>query len=162
MKSIDIKGKKYVQVSERILFFNKKYPNGCIQTELVESVDPDRMIIKATVIPDIAEPNRKFTSYSQASFNDNTLVNKTSALENADTSAVGRALGMMGIGVLEAVASVDEMRKAGVSDYTPEDLSKVLEGKEGTKRTCDKCGAEMKWSETKQKWYCSKLCWKNS
>jgi hypothetical protein len=68
---------------------------------------------------------------------------------------------MMGIGVLEAVASVDEMRKAGVSDYTPKDLSKVLGGKEGTKRTCDKCGAEMKWSETKQKWYCSKLCWKN-
>ena len=41
------------------------------------------------------------------------MVNKTSAIENAETSAVGRALGLiMGIGVIESIASADEMNKA--------------------------------------------------
>ena len=40
------------------------------------------------------------------------MVNKTAALENASTSAVGRALGYMGIGVIESIASADEMAKA--------------------------------------------------
>jgi transcriptional regulator NrdR family protein len=40
------------------------------------------------------------------------MVNKTAALENAETSAVGRALAMMGIGVIESIASVDEINKA--------------------------------------------------
>ena len=31
-KAIDIKGKKYVLVSDRVLYFNENYPNGCIQT----------------------------------------------------------------------------------------------------------------------------------
>ena len=31
-KAIDIKGKKYVLVSDRVMYFNEKYPNGCIQT----------------------------------------------------------------------------------------------------------------------------------
>jgi len=40
-------------------------------------------------------------------------VNKTSALENAETSAVGRALGFLGIGIVEGLASADEVVKAG-------------------------------------------------
>ena len=39
-------------------------------------------------------------------------MNKTAALENCETSAVGRALGFMGIGVIESIASADEVNKA--------------------------------------------------
>jgi len=72
------------------------------------------VVIKAQIIPDIETPDRYFTGYSQAKWGEG-MVNKTSALENAETSAVGRALAMLGIGVIDSVASADEMTKAGVN-----------------------------------------------
>jgi len=108
-KAIDFKGKKYVLVSDRVLYFNETYQDGSITTELVSKPEDNFVVIKATV-----KPNEKqtFTAYSQASFSDtNSFVNKTSALENAETSAVGRALAFMGIGVIESIASIDEINK---------------------------------------------------
>ena len=90
-KAIDIKGKKYVLVSDRVQFFNKNYPNGSIITNLVSEPTSEMIIIQAIVRPE------------------------TAALENAETSAVGRALGFMGIGVIESIASADEMHKARVN-----------------------------------------------
>lgn len=110
-KAISIKGKKYVLVSDRVLFFNQEYPNGSIVTELVSDPTAEMVVIKATVTPDVDKPERKFTGYSQAVWGEG-MVNKTAALENAETSAVGRALGMMGIGVLDSIASADEVNKA--------------------------------------------------
>ena len=111
-KAIDIKGKKYVLVSDRVLAFNEMYPKGSIITELLtstESVDGIKMfIVKATVKP---EEGREFTGLAQEVVGEG-YINKTSALENAETSAVGRALAMMGIGVIDSIASVDEINKA--------------------------------------------------
>jgi len=104
-KAIDFKGKKYVLVSDRVLYFNETYPEGSITTELV--TNDEMVVIKATV-----KPNEKqtFTGYSQATWGEG-YINKTSALENAETSAVGRALAFMGIGVIESIASIDEINK---------------------------------------------------
>jgi hypothetical protein len=107
-KAINIKGKQYVLVSDRVIYFNEAYPEGSITTELVSTPDAQTVIIKATIRPDTL---RTFTGYSQATWGDG-YINKTSALENAETSAVGRALAFMGIGVLESIASVDEINKA--------------------------------------------------
>lgn len=109
-KAINIKGKQYVLVSDRVLFFNETFPAGSITTELVSQPTEKLVIIKATVKPD-TDSGRIFTAYSQATWGDG-YINKTSAIENAETSAVGRALGFMGIGVIESIASADEMRKA--------------------------------------------------
>jgi hypothetical protein len=109
-KAITIKGKEYVQVSDRILYFNEVYPKGMIETDLVSEPGDERVIIKATITPEVNVP-RQFTGYSQAVWGDG-YINKTSALENAETSAVGRALAMLGIGVIESVASSDEIQKA--------------------------------------------------
>jgi len=54
---------------------------------------------------------RQFNAFSQEVEGEG-FINKTSALENAETSAVGRALAMMGIGVIDSIASVDEITKA--------------------------------------------------
>lgn len=116
-KAIDIKGNQYVLVSDRILYFNEEYKNGAIKTALVSKANADMVVVKAQVIPNLENPDRYFTGYSQAKWGEG-MVNKTSALENAETSAVGRALAMMGIGVIDSVASVDEMQKAGVSTNT--------------------------------------------
>lgn len=94
-KAIQIKGKDYVLVSDRVLYFNEQYPNGAIITERIKD-NPEMEVIKATVIPDVKNPERKFTGYSQAIRGDG-YINKTSALENSETSAVGRALAFMGI-----------------------------------------------------------------
>lgn len=109
-KAIDIKGKKYVLVSDRIIYFNEEYLSGSITTELVTDPESDSVIVKATIRPN-PDVDRTFTGYSQAIKGDG-FINKTAALENAETSAVGRALAMMGIGVIDSVASVDEINKA--------------------------------------------------
>jgi len=123
-KAINIKGKEYVLVSDRVLYFNEMYPKGSIQTELISAVDSDFVVVKAKIFPD--DSDRFFTGYSQAKWGDG-YINKTSALENAETSAVGRALAMMGIGVIESIASVDEINKA-----TNQSKAKFADAKEIT------------------------------
>jgi len=109
-RAVRIKGKEYVLVKDRVLAFNEMYPHGRIETELVKS-DGDMFVVQAVVTPDVHQPERIFTGLSQAVVGQGE-VNKTAALENAETSAVGRALAFMGIGVIESVASADEMWKA--------------------------------------------------
>lgn len=172
-KAIQFKGKDYVEVKERVIYFNETYPNGCIQTLKLES--NDRVEFKAIVIPDSDKPLRFFTGHSQASFADTTsFVNKTSAMENAETSAVGRALAFMSIGVIDSVASLDEINKANnsrTSSYTTQTIKTPIKTKSDQldhnqlpfdgEEVCSKCNAPMATSKTKGTKYCSKLCWKN-
>ena len=106
MKKIQIKGKDYIEVNERVKQFHKDYPNGSITTELIEMTD--RFITKTTVIPDVKNPDRKFTGIAYEK-EDSTFINKTSALENCETSSCGRALGMLGIGIDTSIASYNEV-----------------------------------------------------
>lgn len=122
-KAIDIKGKQYVLVSDRIIYFNETYPEGSITTELVTDAESTMVIVKATVKPS-TDSKRQFTGYSQAKWGDG-YINKTSALENCETSAVGRALAMMGIGVIDSIASVDEINKAGSHSGFDEKLAEA-------------------------------------
>lgn len=110
-KAVDIKGKKYVLVSDRILYFNEMYPKGAIITTLLSHPSDPRIIIRAKVYPNGHGDKSQYTGHSQAVIGEG-MVNKTAALENAETSAVGRALAMMGIGVIDSIASVDEIKKA--------------------------------------------------
>lgn len=110
-KAIKFKGNDYVLVKDRVNYFNDTYPNGAIVTELVSEPDAEMVVIKATVTPDVDKPLRVFTDYSQARWGDG-YINKTSAIENCSTSAVGRALAYMGIGVIDSIASADELNKA--------------------------------------------------
>jgi hypothetical protein len=135
-KAIKIKGKDYVLVSDRIIYFNEEYPNGAITTCLVTNPEDEMVVIKAIVTPDCSKPERKFTGYSQAKWGDG-YINKTSALENSETSAVGRALAMMGIGVIDSIASVDEIKKTTLYNtvpnqklaLTPKELEKINSSK---------------------------------
>jgi len=159
-RAINIKGNQYVLVSDRIKYFNDNFPNGSIHNELISFTD-NTYIIKSTVIPDMSKPDRYFTGHSQAKIGQGT-VNTTAALENAETSACGRALAMMGIGVIDSIASVDEMNKAAsndkiVDDYPQTYTQSTVSTPTGT---CPKCGAPMARSKSTGKLYCSKLCWK--
>lgn len=110
METIDIKGKAYITVNERIKEFHKLYPNGSISSYFV-SQENGKAIMKCTVTPDVAKPERVFTGVAYEN-EGSTYINKTSYIENCETSAVGRALGMLGIGIDVSVASADEVTNA--------------------------------------------------
>ena len=110
-KAIDIHGKKYIMVVDRILEFNKLYKNGSITTFIMPSSDPKRITIKATVIPDVANSDRMFVGHASEVLGSSSI-NQTSALENCETSAVGRALAFSGIGIIDSIASADEVVNA--------------------------------------------------
>lgn len=114
-KAIKIHNKEYVQVADRILFFNEHYDGG-ITTELLSDPAHETIVIKATVSYTDENGDHTYTGHAQEVVG-NGNINKTSALENAETSAVGRALAMMGIGVIESVASVDEITKANNREF---------------------------------------------
>jgi hypothetical protein len=117
MKTINIKGKEYVPVVERVKEFHKVYPMGRITTEILPISDTTRVIIKATV--DINKEiqgaggkiigHQTFTGHSQAEWGKGMMGGV--ALEVAETSAIGRALGFANIGLLDGIASADEIRK---------------------------------------------------
>lgn len=131
-KAISIRGKDYVQVKDRINYFNEMYPTGCIQTSMIS--DDDKVVFKAKVIPDITTPDRYFTGTSAS--NPSKTIEAQVPHEVAETSAVGRALAMMGIGVIDSVASVDEMNKASYTSNTNTTASQPSASKQAEEVTC--------------------------
>lgn len=107
LKRTNIKGRDYIEVNQRILAFWELYPDGKIVTEKL-SDDGKRCDFKASVYNG---DNLLATGHS-FEFQSAGMVNKTSYVENCETSAVGRALGMLGIGIIESIASADEVQAA--------------------------------------------------
>ena len=110
MKSVNIKGSQYITVNERLKYFcnNSKYNNFRINEELIELNDKEG-VFKVTIFNDQGEP---VVSAHAQEYRDNSYINKTSFLENGFTSALGRALGYLGIGIDTAIASADEVKTA--------------------------------------------------
>jgi len=108
LKTTPIKGKAYVEVNERIKAFRMLYPNGSIETEIIKDED-GVCTIKATVKD---EEGRVLASDHAQEKEGSTFINKTSYIENCSTSATGRALGLLGIGIETSVASYDEVQNA--------------------------------------------------
>ena len=107
MKSIDIKGKKYVTVNERLIYFREKYPDHALTSEIVELTE-ERVVMKATIqFGDVV-----YATGHAYEDKDSTFINKTSFIENCETSAWGRALANFGIGIEESVASFEEVANA--------------------------------------------------
>jgi hypothetical protein len=112
MKTISVKGKDYVPVSERL----KYLANNCIysiNTDYQYFPEQKMWVVKATLQITNGNQQLTFTGLAQEVESGNYKdVNHTSALENAETSAVGRACAMAGIGIDGGIASADEVVKA--------------------------------------------------
>ena len=104
--TVKIHGKEYKTVALRIQEFREKHPDFTIQTELVEANDT-LVVMKATIS---MGPQVIATGYAEE-VRTASKINRTSALENAETSAVGRALAFFGLGGSE-IASADEVANA--------------------------------------------------
>ena len=107
----NIKGRQYIDVAQRIQGFWELYPQGRIVTEMVAD-DGKRCVFKAEAY-DMAEGGAGLLATGHAyEVNSGRGVNATSYIENCETSAVGRALGMLGIGSTDSIASADEVMAA--------------------------------------------------
>lgn len=113
IRTMDIRGKKYATVDSRVEFFREKYAGWSIETEFpVLNLDKGVCVCKAVV----KDENGKIVADGYAhewQSKPGSMVNKTSYIENAQTSAVGRALGFVGIGINGmGIATAEEVQIA--------------------------------------------------
>lgn len=110
LKTIDIKGKNYVLVNERIRAFRtlKQFVGYKMVTEIKKITELD-VLMETKIYDDLGDlvANGHAQETKASSY-----INKTSYIENCETSAVGRALGMLGIGVTDSVGSAEEVAMA--------------------------------------------------
>ena len=135
LTSIDVKGKNYVMVPQRVTAFRKLFPTGYIVTELLSN-DGGVCVMKTKVgyYDENGETHILATGMAYEK-ETSSYINKTSYIENCETSAVGRALGFLGLGIegggicsaeelMNAISNQDKPKKAIVKD-APATVSKV-------------------------------------
>lgn len=111
VSTTSIKGKSYTEVNQRIKAFRMVYPNGFILTS-IKSHENGMIVFTASV--GFYENGEAFTIGTGTAYEKegSTQINRTSYIENCETSAVGRALGMAGFGIDTSVASKEEVEQA--------------------------------------------------
>ena len=123
-KTTNIKGKDYVEVNQRLLYFRNEptFAGWSIESDLVD-LQPDRCCIKA-IIRD-AEGRIRATGHAHED-RTSSMINKTSYVENCETSAFGRALAALGIGIETSIASANEVSMAIAKQEQLSDLTDKL------------------------------------
>lgn len=134
IRTTDIKGKEYAEVNQRIKAFRMVYPTGTIITEIISN-ENGICIIKATAGYCGENGDHHIlgtgTAYEKEG---STFINKTSYIENCETSAVGRALGMAGFGIDTSVASAEEVQNAIANQGAKQETAVVR---------CSQCGGDI-------------------
>lgn len=110
MKAVNIKGKDYITVNERLKHFRAEgvFTNWAILESIV-SLDDKEGVFKVEILN---EHGNLIVSAHAQEYRDSSYINKTSFLENGFTSALGRALGYLGIGIDASIATADEVTNA--------------------------------------------------
>lgn len=151
LKYTNIKGKNYITVNQRVLAFRELYPNGRITTEIVKLAPENNGAGNTVIVKAFVYDGEVLIATGHAFENPgkNTNINKFSALENCETSAVGRALGFLGIGATDSIATLEEIQEAGelgdsstnyaqqlagVGQITPEHLATIEKLYQGASR----------------------------
>lgn len=127
IQTIDIKGKKYATVDSRVEFFREKFPTWSLETDYpVLDLDKGVCVCRAVV----KDENGKVVADGYAhewQSKPGSMVNKTSYIENAQTSAVGRALGFIGIGINGMGIATAEEVKTAIEHQEANDIPQILD-----------------------------------
>lgn len=127
----------YAEVNQRIKIFRMLYPEGTIETEMLSN-ENGVCVFKASVYSYAGEmqqtsegiynyQTRRLLGTGHAYEKENsTFINKTSYIENCETSAVGRALAMCGIGIDKSIASAEEVINAVNNQEPTEEEAKTF------------------------------------
>lgn len=159
LTTIEIHGKPYAPTHERVKAFRELCPGGSIITEIVK-IENGVVIIKATVLD---EDNTMLSTGHAYEKEGSSSINRTSYIENCETSAVGRALGFLGIGIDTEICSADEysnafVQKKEITKLEKETLRALLERKGESEEyrfpygmdgiTVEQYAKAVKWLET--------------
>ena len=106
---VNIRGKSYTLIAERVAIWNERYPNSKISTE-VEHLACGACVAKATGVPDVDNPAREFTGPA-CERSDESQMHERNHIEIAETSAVGRMLVFAGISSDGSIASADDVTR---------------------------------------------------
>ena len=124
MKTINIHGKQYVEVKERIKYFRENFKDWALTSEILELTDT-RCVIKSTVLND---KDRVIATGIAYEILGSSHINKTSFVENCETSSNGRALANLGIMIETSIASADEVKYAKAQETKPK-IEKLTDAK---------------------------------
>tara|TARA_R110000824_G_scaffold23996_7_gene84894 strand:- start:5990 stop:6517 length:528 start_codon:yes stop_codon:yes gene_type:complete len=139
-RTIKIHGKDYVEVSEKIKYFRKEYIGWSLTADIVELTEK-RVVMTST----IKNPDGFVVASGTAYENEgSTHINKTSFIENCETSANGRALSNFGIGIDSGIASADEVKNAINQEKSLKDTIVKIAKPNPVKLTEDKFTAILK------------------
>ena len=133
IRTTNIKGKEYAEVNQRVKAFRTLYPEGFITTEIL-CREGGLCIIKATVGYYADGKSVILATGTAYEKEGSSQINRTSYIENCETSAVGRALGMAGFGIDTSIASADEMNNALLQQNT-NDVQKPVQAAPHVQKT---------------------------
>jgi len=164
-KTTNIKGKQYVEVNQRVIAFRtlSEYKGFALTTELLH-IDDSSCVVRATI------SNKEGAIIAQGMAQEDkssSRINQTSFVENCETSAVGRALGFLGIGIETSIATADEVDMAikkqdsnstkGSSEIYANAVNYVKEGKNKPERATRLAQITAKYGDTLTKAQQTKL-----
>jgi hypothetical protein len=112
LKTVDIKGKKYVEVNTRIQVFRDVFPDSRQETEVLAHDLEKGIILMKVKVYENSKSDKPIAEGVALEKESSSFINKTSYVENCETSAFGRALGNLGIGIDTSVASYEEVANA--------------------------------------------------
>ena len=107
----------YAEVNQRIKAFKIVYPEGTIMTKMTSN-ENGICIFRAYVY----NGDKLLGTGTAYEKENSTFINKTSYIENCETSAVGRALGMAGFGIDTSIASAEEVQNAVINQEKDEEI----------------------------------------
>jgi len=130
---VNIQGKEYMTVARRIELAHENKMLESIETEVL-SHDP--VVIRARV----SIKGKIFNGISAVSNDSTKYIERQNPYEVAETSAVGRALGFAGYGLIEAVASADEMVRAVAKKTAQKSITDGKDALDDKSVQCEVCG----------------------
>ena len=155
MKTIDIKGTPYVTVNSRLTYFRQNYEGYSLISEIVSN-ENGICVIKATISDETGKVLATGHAFEKEG---STFINKTSHIENCETSAWGRCLANLGIGVDAAVASYEEVANAVIQQKSPKE-KRVKESVCATEQTISKNDIEALLQDCSTKDEVREVWWK--
>ena len=141
----DVKGKMYAEVPQRVKAFRMLYPRGYIITDMISNAD-GVCVFKATA-GYYGENGEAYTLGTGTAYEreGSSFINKTSYIENCETSAVGRALGFIGLGSETSIASAEEVVNAiNNQGETKKPKQYKCDDSEPAFPVCEACGRPIK------------------
>ena len=126
LTGIDVKGKNYIMVPQRVKAFRMLYPDGFIHTNLL-SIE-NGVCVMQTKVGYYTEDGKEIVLGTGMAYEKETngYINKTSYIENCETSAVGRALGFLALGIDGGgICSAEELANA-INNQNKQDFPKAV------------------------------------